>query len=110
MKNTPPTHSPTETVSDYKNKEKSMDTQQIVSFEPSLWFKVKRYFSLPRFYFSLLENKDKSKAIFMRGFYKNEFTFAIDRFELEEKENLQTYWSESVGILDLITYFFKKSK
>lgn len=87
-----------------------MDTQQIVSFEPSLWFKIKRYFSPPRFYLALLESKDKMRAIFMRGFYKNEGTFAIDRFELEEKENLQTYWSESVGILDLITYFFKRSK
>ena len=62
---------------------------------------------MPRFHIALLESQDKMRAIFMRGFYKNEGLFALDRFDLEEKEKLQTYWTESVSILDLVKELFR---
>jgi len=85
-----------------------MDTQEQYSTpkENKLW-KLKRFFRVPRLYVSLLESKDKQKAIFMRGFNKHEGTFAMDRYDVEEKEKLETYFTESIGVWELLKSFFK---
>lgn len=83
-----------------------MDTQQQYSTpREDIFWKLKRFFRLPRLYVSLLETKDKQRAIFMRGFNKNEGSFAIDRYDVEEKEKLETYFVESIGVWELIKSF-----
>ena len=84
-----------------------MDTQQIYSAprEDLIW-RLKRFFRLPRLYISLLESDDKKRAIFMRGFNKHEGGFAMDRYDVQDKENVQTYFVESIGIWELIKLFF----
>lgn len=83
-----------------------MDTQEQYSTpkEDALW-KLKRFFRLPRLYVCLLESKDKQRAIFMRGFNKHEGTFAMDRYDVEEKEKLETYFVESISIWELVKSF-----
>lgn len=82
------------------------DTQ---AFEPELTFAQKylRFFRMPRLYVTLMESKDKKKAIFMRGFYKGPGEFAMARFEVEEKENVEDYWHDNIGLWELIKNFFK---
>ena len=82
-----------------------MDTQQFEVKRTRFW-KIQRFFKIPRLYIALLETKDRKRAIFMRGFDKNEGNFAIDRFNVEEKEKAQTYFVESVDIRELVKLFF----
>lgn len=82
-----------------------MDTKQVEVKHNRFW-KLTRFFKVPRLYVSLLETKDKSRAIFMRGFNKNEGNFAMDRYDVEEKENVQTYFVESIGVWELVKSFF----
>jgi len=86
----------------------SNNTQQIQSSvkRDRLW-KLKMFFKIPRFYVSLLESKDKQKAIFMRGFNKHKGSFMVDRFDLEEKEKVEAHFTESVGAGELLESFLR---
>jgi len=82
-----------------------MDTQQVEVKHNRFW-KIQRYFKVPRLYVSLLETKDRMRAIVMWGFNKNEGNFMVDRFNFEEKEKVESYFTESIGVLKLLKMFF----
>jgi len=84
------------------------DTQkQQVAIKENLLWKARRFFRLPRLYVALMESKDKSRALVMWGFDKNGGQFAMDRFEVEEKEKVETYFCEDKDVLSLLKMFIK---
>lgn len=82
-----------------------MDTQQ-VEVKRSRFWKVQRYFRVPKLYVSLLETKDRMRAMTMWGFNKNEGNFMVDRFDIEEKEKMEAYFVESISVWKLLKMFF----
>ena len=82
-----------------------MDTQEL-EMKPNRFWKLKRFFKVPRLYVSLLESKDRMRAITMWGFNKNEGNFMVDRFDVEEKEKMEAYFVESIGVWKLLKMFF----
>lgn len=83
-----------------------MDSTQFEVKHNRFW-KLRRFFTMPRLYVSLLEDQDGDKAIFMRGFNKHEGSFAMDRFDVEEKQKVQTYFTDSIGLWELLKSFTK---
>lgn len=80
-------------------------SQQVAMKENKLW-KLKRFLRVPRLYVSLLESKDRMRAITLWGINKNEGDFMVDRFDVEEKEKVEAYFVESIGIWKLLKMFF----
>ncbi len=90
-----------------KEKEVQMDTQsQQVAIKEDRFWKLKMFLKVPRLYVSLLETKDKMRAITLWGFNKNTGGFMVDRFDVEEKEKVEAYFVESISSWKLLKMFF----
>ena len=84
-----------------------MDTQsQQVAIKENRFWKLKGFLKIPRLYVSLLETKDKMKAITLWGFNKNTGGFMMTRLELEEKEKVEAYFVQSISSWKLLKMFF----
>ena len=81
-------------------------SQQVAIKEDRLW-KLKGFLRVPRLYVSLLETKDRMRAITLWGFNKNEGGFMVDRFDVEEKEKVEAYFVESISVWKLLKMFFR---
>ncbi len=86
-------------------KEMNENTQVESTTKYNLWWKLNRFFTFPKLWVSLLESPDRMRAITLWGVHKNQGSFMMDEFDVGEKENVQSYFTESISFWKILKMF-----